>query len=243
MTYRCILIDDESHFTELMEEYISEIPQLELVKVFHDPIRVIAEVTEKDRIDIVFLDIQMPQLSGIEIAPHLKKICRALVFVTSYSKYAVKAFDLDAADFLYKPFRLERLKQCIEKITRRPLQSTSLPENDVEEDFFYIKISGTQSKYIKFLYSEIIAFESDKNYIRIYTPDDHHRVYMGMQDVEKKLAGRSEFIRIHRSFIISKAYIAHVDVHTITMKKSRIRVLIGKQYRDSFLKYLENNRF
>lgn len=241
MNYRCIIIDDESHFTDLMKEYISEIPELKLIRIFNDPVRAIAETSEKDQIDIAFLDINMPGLTGIELAPHLKQICRHIVFITSHSQYAVKAFDLDADDFLYKPFRLERLQQTLKKITAKARQYAAPIEKD--NTFFYIKIPRAQSRYIKFLYSEIIAFESDKNYIKIYATNEHHRIYMSLHDVENRLAGRTDFIRVHRSFIISKAFIEQVEINTVIMKRNGLRVVIGKQYRDAFFAYLENHRF
>ncbi|WP_159451772.1 LytR/AlgR family response regulator transcription factor [Pedobacter africanus] len=242
MNYRCIIIDDEAHFTDLMQEYISEIPQLKLIRIFHDPVRAIAETSENDQIDIVFLDINMPGLSGIELAPHLKQICRHIVFITSHSQYAVKAFDLDTDDFLFKPFRLERLQQTLKKIAgKAQLQASNVKKEN--STFFYIKISGAQSRYIKFLYNEIIAFESDKNYIKIYATNEYHRIYMSLHDVENKLAGRDDFIRVHRSFIISKEFIEQVETNTVIMKKNGLKVVIGKQYREAFFAYLENHRF
>lgn len=224
-----------------MEEYISKIPELKLIRIFHDPVRAIAETSENDQIDIVFLDINMPRITGIELAPHLKKICRHIVFITSHSQYAVKAFDLDADDFLFKPFRLERLQQTLKKLTAKGLQYAHPPEKD--STFFYIKIPRAQSRYIKFLYSEIIAFESDKNYIKIYATNEHHRIYMSLHDVENKLAGRDDFIRVHRSFIISKEFIEQVETNTVIMKRNGLKVVIGKQYREAFFAYVEHHRF
>ncbi|ACU03267.1 LytR/AlgR family response regulator transcription factor [Pedobacter heparinus] len=241
MIYTCIIIDDERHFTTLLEEYIAELPELELIKTFHDPTRAIAELTAEHFIaDIIFLDIHMPHISGIELAPHLKKKCKFLVFITAHAQYAVNAFDLEADDFLYKPFKIERLQQSIKKITGH---TTPAVQENTDNDFFFIKISGTQSKYLKFLYSEVIAFESDKNYIRIYTPNDCYRIYLGINEVEKKLAGRNDFIKVHRSFIISKAYIELVENNMVVMKNSNVQVVIGKQYKASFFAYLESHKF
>lgn len=127
---------------------------------------------------------------------------------------------MEADDFLHKPFRIERLKQAIKKIAHK---TTAAIAEEEGLDSFFIKISGTQSKYYKFLYRDIIAFESDKNYIIIYTPNDSHRIYMTIHEVESKLAGRTEFMKVHRSFIISKAYIDQVQNNLIIMKKSRIK--------------------
>lgn len=240
MIFKCIIIDDEPHFTELLEEYIAEIPQLELIKTFHDPLKALAEVGDDDQIDIVFLDIIMPRISGIELAPIFKKKSRFLVFITAHSQHAVKAFDLEADDFLFKPFKLARLQQTVNKIIGKNA-ILKLPEKQAEE--FYIKSLGTQSKYIKFLFSEIIAFESDKNYIKIYTRDRCYRFYMGIKEVEEKLADRTDFIRVHRSFIISTEHIEEIDSHTVTMKNSKVKVIIGDRYREAFLKYLEKNSF
>nr|WP_121273847.1 LytTR family DNA-binding domain-containing protein [Pedobacter schmidteae] len=239
MIYKCIIIDDEPHFTQLMEEYIQEIPELKLIKTFNDPLKAIAEMAGQEKIDIVFLDINMPHITGIELAPFLKKISSFLIFITGHAQYAVKAFDLEADDFLYKPFRLERLKQSIKKIANK----TQHVQNSNVDELFYMKIAGFPSRYIKFLYKEIIAFESDKNYIKIYTPNNCHRVYLGLKDVEKRLTGRSDFIKIQRSFIISKSFVDQVDHNVVIMKHSNLRITIGKHYRDMLFEYLEHNKF
>lgn len=240
MTYRCIIIDDEPHFTELLEEYIALMPELELIKTFHDPTRAVVEITNEDKADIIFLDINMPHMNGIELAPHFKGKCRFLIFVTAHPKYAVNAFELEADDFLHKPFKIERLEQSVKKIAARTMPGI---QDDGLQDSFFVRVSASSVKYHKFLYSEIIAFESDKNYIIIYTANDSHRIHLGLNEVEQKLAGRADFIKVHRSFIISKAHIEQVEHHTILMKNSRIKVSIGKNYKAAFFEYLENTRF
>ncbi|WP_316810337.1 LytTR family DNA-binding domain-containing protein [Pedobacter heparinus] len=240
MTYRCIIIDDEPHFTELLEDYIASLPQLELIKTFHNPARAMLEITNEDLADIIFLDINMPHMSGIELAPYFKEKCRFLIFVTAHSQYAVNAFELEADDFLHKPFRIQRLEQAIKRIARK--KTPMVLEPQLPEAFF-VRISSNSVKYRKFVYSEIVAFESDKNNIIIYTPYDSHRVHLGLNDVEHKLNGRTDFIKVHRSFIISKDYIQEVEHNTVTMKESRIKVSIGKNYKEAFLAYMENHKF
>lgn len=243
MIYTCTIIDDDPHFTQLMEEYIQETPELKLLKIFNDPLKAIAEITEQEKVDIIFLDINMPHITGIELAPYLKKVSTFLIFITSHAQYAVKAFDLEADDFLYKPFRLERLQQSIRKITDKAQHSQAQANHPHTDDLFYMKIAGSPSRYIKFLYKEIIAFESDKNYIKIYTPSNCHRVYLSLNEVEKRLAGRSDFIKIQRSFIISKLFIDQVDNNMVIMNYIKVPVSIGKHYRQAFFEYLEHNKF
>lgn len=198
MTLKCIAIDDEPLALRLIGEYVSQFPSLQLVKTFEDAISA-AEFLKSTPVDLIFLDINMPDITGIDLARSLA-LKPMIIFTTSYRNYAYEGFELEAVDFVEKPIELERFTRAVEKalmIHQYKNEAKGKP-NDIDESLY------VQSEYrvIKIALSAIRYIESMENYIRIHlTNDKPVLTLMPLKDVLKKLPS-AKFQRIHRSYIV-----------------------------------------
>jgi DNA-binding LytR/AlgR family response regulator len=198
MTLKCIAIDDEPLALRLIGEYVSQFPGLQLIKTFEDAISA-AEFLKSTPVDLVFLDINMPDITGIDLARSLT-LKPMIIFTTSYRNYAYEGFELEAVDFVEKPIELERFTRAVEKalmIHQYKNEAKGKP-NDIDESLY------VQSEYrvIKIALSAIRYIESMENYIRIHLINDKPVLtLMPLKDVLKKLPS-AKFQRIHRSYIV-----------------------------------------
>ena len=191
-TKKCLLIDDEFHALELTANYIERLEGYEVAYKIRNPI--LAEgILAKEKIDLVFLDINMPQMNGMEL---LQKIPSnvVVIFTTAYTEHAAKAFDMSAADYLVKPYSFERFLKAIEKAER--FFDTS--ESDKTRK---LKIRHDKS-WVFLHYDEIIYVEGKKEYIKIVTTEGSYLTLMSLSKLEIELPS-SEFIRIHKSYLVA----------------------------------------
>jgi DNA-binding LytR/AlgR family response regulator len=207
MTLKCIAIDDEPLALRLIGEYVSLFPGLQLIKTFEDAISA-AEFLKSTAVDLVFLDINMPDITGIDLARSLA-LKPMIIFTTSYRNYAYEGFELEAVDFVEKPIELERFTRAVEKalmIHQYKSEAKGKP-NDIDESLY------VQSEYrvIKIALSAIRYIESMENYIRIHlTNDKPVLTLMPLKDVLKKLPS-AKFQRIHRSYIVPVSKIRSIQ--------------------------------
>lgn len=232
--YRCVIIDDESHAIELLTDYIAAIPQLQLVKAYEDPVSALMDGISGDQYDFIFLDIDMPRLSGLELARTLRPKSSFLVFTTAHPNYAVEAFDVRADHFLLKPFGLNKFVVAINQLLRSR-EDAPLP-NTCPDSTFFIK-SDQRNKLIRICFDDIIAVESMKNYVILYTASQKHIAYLTMKEIEEALQPSERFLRVHRSFIVAKSHIAAVNGRNIQLT-TQLDVPIGDSYKKSFFDYI-----
>ena len=233
--YRCLVIDDEPIARKIVKNYIAQITQLHLTGECKNAIEAIEIIKSENQIDIIFLDINMPNLSGITFAKLITGK-QQIIFTTAYSEYAIESYDLDAADYLLKPFSFERFSKAvykaIEKITVRNLPSeTTSTFTSENENRLLIKSNGeTYSLSIK----DIVFCEAMKNYTKIVTRNNKtYTTLITLSKFESELIQRSDhFLRIHRSFIISKMYIFSIGSNYVMLDKHKIP--IGEQYKKDF---------
>lgn len=236
---RCITIDDEPLALQQMEGYINKIPYLELVakcQCAEDAKAII----DNDKIDVIFCDINMQELNGLDFVKSLKNP-PMVVFTTAYSEYAVDGFRLNAVDYLLKPFGLEDFKQSAEKVKKRydsqkTTQEVSLVD---EDDAIFLK---TEYKIVRINIKSIHYVEAMSEYLRIYLDNTARPVIvlMSMKKMEERLPSTS-FMRVHRSFIINLKKIKEVSKNRILLGEE-IDVPIGDSYRDNFNAYI-NSKF
>jgi DNA-binding LytR/AlgR family response regulator len=196
---RCLVIDDEPLAIEVIKAHLSQLNDLELVATFSNPIEAI-ETINAGTIDLIFLDIEMPLLSGIEF---LKTIQNApkVIFTTAYRNFAIESYELDAIDYLLKPISFSRFFKAVnkfKKLTRVPVLDVSTTEEIVTNDHIYV---NTNKKFIKIKFDEILYVESIKDYVRIHLPTKSVVTKDSISHFEMKLP--SEFLRAHRSFIVN----------------------------------------
>ena len=228
--YTCYVIDDEEHAIEVLVGYIKRFPGLSLIGSNINPLKAVDEiVNSKTSIDIIFLDVDMPELSGLDVADIIGTNS-AIIFTTAFPNYAVQAFDKNTADFLLKPISFERFTKSISKV-QNIIKLQKPVEPPRENDYFFIN-PGARGKAIQLSYAETIFVEGLKNYIVIHTPDDKHVTYLSMNEIEKSLPA-TRFIRIHKSYIINVDKIKSIDGNSVVLT-SKIELPIGNSFKEAF---------
>ena len=224
----CVAIDDEPLALVVLQEYISKTPELELKKCFTDAFAAM-DYLKKQPVTLMFLDIQMPQVNGIQLMKSLPKPPLA-IFTTAYSNYAIDGFNLDAMDFLLKPFAYDRFLKAVNKTTEyvnyrdKPIVESS--------DFIFVR---ADYQIIKINLADIRFIEGMDDYVKIFTNDKMIVTNMPMKDIYRRLPS-SRFIRVHRSFIVPFNHIESVRNKRIKIDDKIIPV--GDSYADSFFKIL-----
>jgi two-component system, LytTR family, response regulator LytT len=231
-----IAIDDEPLALQLIVDYIQKTPDLMLIGQFENPLEA-AQYISKNPIDIVFTDIQMPGLNGIEFTRSMVN-GPVVIFTTAFAKYAIEGFKLDIADYLLKPFTYEEFLTSVHK-AERMIRSITKPADDVlsNNEFLFLK-SDYKIKRINF--QNILYIEGLKEYVKVYTmlSDKPILSLSSLKVLEIKLPA-DKFLRVHRSFIVNLEKIETIDRSRIVFGKKYIP--IGDQYKDKFQEFLDKN--
>jgi two-component system, LytTR family, response regulator LytT len=229
-----IAIDDEPLALQLIVDYIQQTPDLMLAGQFENPLEA-AQYISKNLIDIVFTDIQMPGLNGIEFTKSMVN-SPVVIFTTAFSKYAIEGFKLDITDYLLKPFTYEEFLTSVHK-AERMIRSTTKPADEIlsNNDFLFLK-SDYKIKRINF--GNIIYIEGLKEYVKVYTTHSDNPILSlsSLKILEIKLPA-DKFMRVHRSFIVNLEKIETIDRSRIVFGKKYIP--IGEQYKVKFQKFLD----
>lgn len=236
MKIRCIAVDDEPLALRVIESHIEKLNDVELVAKCSNAIEAF-EVLKNKTIDLVFLDIQMPELTGIEFLKSLHNPPQ-IIFTTAFRNYAIEAFDLNVLDYLLKPISFDRFLKAINKYyTRNEAKISEIPknlnvDNRQEKDHIFIKKNKTM---VKVAFAEILFVESMKDYVKIHTKTETHFVKHQISALEEDLP-ESEFIRVHKSFIVPIRRVATVSPNSIGIGEAKIP--IGRNYKEYVLKAL-----
>lgn len=243
MKIKTIIVDDEPLALDILETYIEKLPDLQLVARCSNAFEA-NEALKENEVDLMFLDIQMPQLTGIDFLKTLAKP-PMVVFTTAYSNYAIEGFELNALDYLLKPVSLERFMKAVNKAEEQMElhKNTAAPEPHHQEDgpdYFFVK---SDKKLIRVKYSDIIYIEGLKDYVIIRMESGRVISLQTMKSLEDKLPA-SDFIRVHRSYIVNlEKIVAIVGNMVEVMEKGAVKHLpIGKNYRDILLDMIEKNK-
>lgn len=220
----CIAVDDEPLALDIIEDFIKEIPFLKLVKKCYSASEAI-EIIQNENIDLVFLDIRMPSITGVQLVKSLKDI-PAVIFTTAYTDYAVEGFNLDAVDYLVKPFSFERFLKAVNKA-----YSLYKLKNDTGKDYIFIK-SGY--KNLKVDFNDILYIEGLSDYIKIYLVNGKNILSLQSLKVFIDKLPENDFLRVHRSYIVSLNKIDSIQKSRIFIGEKHITV--GEKYKDKFLK-------
>jgi two-component system LytT family response regulator len=237
MIMSCIVIDDEPHAIDELSELIAQVPHLNLVESFSDARQAIAYLQEAEHIDIIFSDISMAVLNGIEAAEILNNYCHFLVYVTAHRSFAPEAFQAKADGYLLKPVSYISFTQKVEDLSLKYQDIIKLQRD--EQQFLFIK-GGQKSSYIKIKYSDIVYIEAMLNYIMIHTTTGHEITYIGLKAMEDKLTVMDIFFRINKSIIISLNHLDRVDGN-ITRLSNGESYQIGDKYKGVFLDFLKKH--
>ena len=227
---RCIVIDDDELAQEILVSYLGKIPDIEIVGAFNNAFDAM-KVLKSNEIDLVFCDIKMPDLDGVNFLKSLKNP-PLFVFVTGDPSYAIEGYQLNVLDYILKPFGLDRVLQTVEKAHAH----LNLEKGTLEErNFLIIK---DRSNIIIAPYDEVYSIKANKDYVWIETLEKKYHVWKKLMEVEESLINAKQFIRVHKSFIINLDYAKQVEGNIIKMKGSLDDVPIGGQYKAELFKRL-----
>lgn len=235
---KVLIVDDEPLAQDVLETYIEQIPDIELAGKCNNAIEASSFLNEHE-VDLILLDIQMPQLTGIEFVKSLSNP-PLIVFTTAYPNYAVDGFELDAVDYLLKPISMERFLKALNKVRTHLQSSSGHDKHDYDEDFFFVK---ADKKLVKVKYSDILYIEGLKDYVIIRMEEGRVITLQTMKSLEEKLPS-NKFMRIHRSYIVALDKIqALVGNMVEIMEKGQTKHLpVGKNYRDELLELINESK-
>lgn len=235
MSYQCVIIDDEPLARELLEGYLEKIPDFELVASCASAIDA-STILSKNKVDLIFLDIEMPLLKGTDFFKNLVHKPQ-VIFTTAYRDYAVDGFELNALDYLLKPIFFERFFSAIQKFLK--LQHiVELPTEQISRDSSaeYVFVNKAK-KLIKVTFDEVLYVESLKDYIKIHLQDQNSLVVKeSISTFEKRIDDR--FIRLHRSYIVNSEKITAYTKNDVEI--GRLEIPIGNNYKDNLLPFLKS---
>ena len=222
---RCLIIDDEPIARQIVSTYCSYLNNIEVVAECETAIQAM-EYLQKEKIDLMFLDINMPVLSGIDFLKTLSNP-PAVIITTAYQQYALDGYELNITDYLLKPFSLERFIKAVNKITNKSTEvvTTILAEKEIPDIFI-----KADNKVYRFEPNSILYCEAQGNYTKIVTTGEVIEAYISLSKIEEQLAN-AQFVRCHRSFIINVKFVTTIENHRIHLGKYEIPV--GSNYREN----------
>lgn len=234
--YSCYIIDDETFSIEALKRYIEKVPELILLKSFQNPLLALEEIRKGEQPDIIFLDINMPELSGLSVADLLPKNI-SVVFTTGHCKYAINGFEKDVVDFLLKPYSFENFLRAVTKVKNKrdlKVQMNLLPE--VKSIFIN---PGAKGKLVQIFFSEILYLEAKDHLVAINTQTEAVHTKVSIAEILAKLSLKN-FIRVHRSFIINIDFIKSMD-HNNVLLKTGANIPITSTHKSNLLKMIHRN--
>jgi Response regulator of the LytR/AlgR family len=239
-TLTCIAVDDEPMALKLIEGYIAKTPFLEMKNSFSNAIAAL-EYFNQNPVDLLFLDIQMPDLSGMELSKIVKEKTK-VIFTTAFDQYALEGFKVNAVDYLLKPFNYAEFLVAAQKAQERisgSKNSGNNTESVAGKEFLFVK-SGY--KQLKIALDQVLYFEGLKDYVKIWVKGNPNAVLtlMTLKSLEEELPS-TRFMRVNRSFIVALPYIEEVERNLITINNNQITV--SEQHKEKFQEYIEKHSF
>lgn len=237
MAISCIIVDDEPLAIEIVESYLEKIEQIRLLGTFRNAVDAFAFLQQQP-VDLIFLDIQMPRLSGLDFIRTLKHPPK-VIFTTAFRDYAIEGFELEVVDYLLKPIPFDRFLKAVAKVLHQPTAPlVATTKHDAQpDDYVYFKVD---KKMVKTRMAEVLYIESVKDYVKVRTADKEIVTQQKISYLEESLP-RPQFLRIHRSFIIN---VEKIDAYSATdVEIGKFSVPIGRNYKNDVMKALGKNSF
>lgn len=231
---QCIIVDDEPVARGIIESYVEKIQNIHLVKSCKNVMEAF-EVLHTTQIDLIFLDINMPEISGLSLAKSIQKNTR-IIFTTAYREYAVEGFDLQAVDYLLKPISFDRFLKAIQKYFDLHVSKLSIISEETKEtnDAFFVR---SERKMVKVRFADIFYIESLSDYIKIHTQDATIVTRETISNVEAKLPNK-DFVRVHRSYIVALNAVDSYTNEFVEIQKKAIP--ISRSYKEIILQKLQS---
>lgn len=230
----CIVVDDEAHARELLTLHIEQIPFLKLVGTASNPSEAL-QLLDKTDVELIFLDIQMSGISGIEFIPMLKGKYK-VILTTAFREYALDGFELDVVDYLLKPIFFPRFLKAAQRAQEI---LTSTPQKEATDDFILVK-TELKGKLLKIKIDDIIYIEGKGNYVSFHTKNGEQIIaLLNIGSLEEKLSN-DRFLRIHKSFIIALPFIVMIQGNMVHLEFTKSQIPIGQTYRSNFMTLLQD---
>lgn len=215
---KCIIVDDNKMARMALKQLVSQVPSLELVAECTDATEALGSLNTT-QVDLLLLDIEMPDMTGLDLIRKLGNNKPLIIFTTAKKDYAVEAFELNVVDYLVKPIALPRFKQAIEK-AQETIESNKQEVKVEEQGFVFVKDNGVLKRIT---IDDILFLEAMGDYVKVHTPQKFHVVHATLKSIEEKLPA-SKFIRVHRSYIVAINKIDYIQEGTISIGKTTIPV-------------------
>ena len=214
----CIIVDDEQHAIDVLENCVSQVPYMHLSGSFTNPMQVV-EMLGKQEIDLIFLDIHMPDISGIDLIKIIQGKTK-VILTTAYSEFAVQGFELEVIDYLLKPIPFPRFLQAVQRAITSINGEMERVKIKMEDDYIFVK-TEFKGKLLKINLSDIDYIEGMKNYVAIYHSNIKTLALLNMKDLEERLPSK-HFTRVHKSFIIPLRKVASIEGNIIKLKNAKV---------------------
>lgn len=230
--YNCLIVEDEPLAAEILQDYISQVPFLKLAAISEDAIYAL-DVLQKQKIDLIFLDINLPKLKAFDFIKTLKNP-PPIIITTAYHEYALQGYEYNVVDYLMKPIEFTRFLVAVNKLKpSNETNNTQSVNQEIERDYMFFNIS---KKKVKVYLDDILYIESIKDYIRVVTPRKTILTKFQLSQIEELLP-KPNFIRIHRSFIVAKNKIETLSATDVEI--NNIQIPIGRSYKELVQSILE----
>lgn len=228
---RCLVVDDQSYAAQIIADYVTRVPFLELAGTTTKPIEALTRIQEGD-IDLVFLDIQMPELTGMQFLKLCGDKCR-VILTTAYPEFALEGYEHEVIDYLLKPVAFERFVKAAQKAYNQLNPEIMQAGQEAHTaDYFFVK-GESKNKFIKVNYSDVLYVEGLKNYVSVYTVNQRIVTYHTLTELENELP-RPPFYRVHKSYIVSLKQVTMVDGNTVFIGDKQVP--LGETYREQFFR-------
>ncbi|SEP41524.1 LytTR family DNA-binding domain-containing protein [Mucilaginibacter sp. OK283] len=234
-SYKCIIIDDEPYAIEGLKKYINEVPHLKLLNCYTDPVEALLGFANMDIVDLVFMDVEMPRITGLELAKAIRQQTHKLIVTTAHTRYGYEAFEVAADAYLLKPYTFFKFAATIAKLFPKAINGDA--DAHETDDFFFVKNKNDNLKIVKIKYAEVVAVESKQNYVMIHTTSKKVMTYMSLKEISQVFNRITNFVQFQRSFILSKDHIESIDGNTIKMTTG-LDITVGDYYRKNFAAFM-----
>lgn len=233
---RCLIVDDEWDALDVMTHYVQQTPMLHLVKATTNPLEAL-QIVATEKVDLLFLDIQMPQLSGLDLVKAIAGKAK-VILTTAYSEFAVDAYDLEVVDYLLKPIPFPRFLTAVQRAARQISEADAAALPAGEEDYIFVK-TESKGKLLKIELHHIDYIEAANNYVAVVQGRKKTLVYTTMKDMEERLPKKS-FIRVQKSFIVPIAKISGIEGNRLLLKNVAADIVIGESYKPTLMEIIRS---
>ena len=231
----CLIVDDEYDAIDILENYVQQTPMLQLIKSTTNPLEALPIIASQ-KVDLIFLDIQMPQLSGIDVIKAIGGKTK-VILTTAYSEFAVEAYNLEVVDYLLKPIPFPRFLTAVQRAAKQ-LKEAGVDVLAEEEDYIFVKTEA-KGKLLKIELADIDYIEAKNNYVAVYQGGHKTMVYTTMKEMEERLPSK-RFMRVHKSYIVALNKIVGIEGNLLHLTNVATGIQIGESYKTVLMELIKN---